>query len=251
MPALDNRQDFADYCLRRLGGGIIQINVTDLQLSDRIDDALQLWSEVHMDGANEAYYKHLVTEDDITNHYLTIPSDARIITIMSVIPLRNSGVNGIDMFNLQYQMRLNDIFDMNFAGQLSQYVQTQQFVSMIDQVLNGYDRIRHHRRANRIFLDVNWEREVREGDYIIFKCTQTLDPEDYTSIWDDRWLKAYATALIKRQWGENMSKYGGTTLLGGVTFTGADIYQQAQEEIDKLEEKLRKEHELPPDFLVA
>jgi len=255
MPGPTTRDEFKDYCLRRLGFPVIKINLADSQIEDRIDDALQKFNEWHMDGNVETYYKHLITNTDVTREYIKLP--AQIQNVMHIIPLQDKS-HYVTMFDIQYQMRLNDIFDLNFAGNMSQYVQTQQFVSLMNDVLNGKDLWRHHRRSGKLYIEADWGTELVAGRYIIIHCTTTLDPDELddddnpvNTVWNDAWLKSYATALIKREWGEILMKFGGVQMLGGVTMSGSDILTDAKEQLDELEEELVTKFQLPIDFIVA
>lgn len=243
-----DRTTFKEYVLRRLGAPVIKINVADAQIDDRIDDALQYWNENHMDGLAETYYKYKITAQDKTNKYITLP--AQIQNVMAIIPLQDKS-HYATMFDIQYQMRMNDIFDLNFAGNMSQYVQTQQFVSLMNTVLNGRDLWRHHRAAGKLYIDADWDTELHVDHYIILKTTVALDPTQNVLIWNDQWFKAYCTALVKRQWGEILSKHAGVAMLGGVTFSGAEIFSAANTDIEKLEEEMKSKWTLPPDFIVA
>lgn len=245
--AINTREEFKQYCLRRLGQGAIRINVTEDQMEDRIDDAIQFWNEFHADGHVETYLKHEVTQDDIDNKWVPMPP--HVMSVTSVLPVYEKA-SSIKMFDIRYQMRLHDIFDLNFAGSLSHFVQTQQYVSMMGDVLNSHPRINHTRRGRKVYIELK-NNELQVGDYLVFQVYVKVDPEEDSDVWNDKWLKAYATALIKRQWGENLSKYEGVLLIGGVTVSGAAILDGALSDLDQLEEEMRSRYSEPIDFCIG
>lgn len=247
MADIPDRDSFKEYCLRRLGKPTLQINVADEQIEDRIDDAIQTWQEFHMDGYLETYVQVQLTQSDIDNKYITVPDD--VMYIQSIMPLHDKN-SAITMFDIRYQLHLHDIFDLNFAGSLSNYVQTQQYIGLLDQILNGTQGIRYSRRGKRVYIDMDWD-NVDPDEYIIFKGWVRVDPESAVDAWNDRWLKAYATALIKRQWGENLSKFEGVLMLGGVTMNGQQIFDAALTDIDTLEDELKERYSWPIEFMVG
>jgi hypothetical protein len=245
--AITNRTQFKEYCLRRLGGGAIKINVTEDQIQDRIDDALQYWNEFHADGYVETMLKHQITQDDITNGWVPMP--AHVMYVAAVLPIFEKA-SSIKMFDIRYQMRLHDIFDLNFAGSLSHFVQTQQYITMMGDILNAHPRIAHTRRGRKVYIELK-NNEIRVGDYLVFHVYIKVDPEEDSDVWNDKWLKAYASALIKRQWGENLSKYEGVLLIGGVTVSGGSILDAAMADIDQLEDEMRSRYSEPIDFVIG
>ena len=238
-----SRQELKDYALRRLGHPVIDINVEDGQMEDRLDDALQFFAEYHFDGVERVYNKHLITETDITNGYITIPDG-----VMSVIKVFRFDEGTTNMFDVRYQMALNDFFDMSGNGSVQEYVQTRQYITMLNDMLNPERMIRFSRVTNKLHVDVSWGEIMAEGEYLVYEGWKILDPDTYTEIYDDRLLKEYVTSLIKRQWGQNLSKFDGIQLPGGVTFNGGEIYSQADEEVKKIEEEVELKYELPTDF---
>lgn len=241
------RDDFKEYCLRNLGKGMITINVTDAQAEDRIDEALQAWNQQHMDGSVEMYLQHTITSDDKTNKY--IPVASTVMYVEKVLNIRDNS-STISMFDIRYQLHLNDIFDLNFAGALSNYVQTQQYIGLLDDTLNGEPEIQYALHGRKLYLHGDWN-SIDVGDVILVKAYVNVDPETDTSAYNDRWLKAYATALIARQWGRNVGKFEGVQMIGGVTFTGGEIEAKADNEIDKLEEELKTKYSKPVDFFIG
>lgn len=321
--AISSRQGLIDYCFRRLGFPVIEINVDDDQVSDRIDDALQYFQEYHFDGVERVYLTHQVgtadlkfsglsapsfeineiltgetsgatcklfsldgtnskvtsvtgtfvagetvtgsvsgfsralastnfyTDGDIQNGYISIPDS--VIGVIRVLPVNgpSSGMNNRNnMFDIIYQFRLNDMYNL-LSADMIYYTQVQQHLSMLDMLLVGDRSIRYNRKMDKMYIDVNWEEVFDPGDYVIIECYRILDPSTYTQVYDDMFLKRYATALIKRQWGENMKKFGGIQLPGGVILNGKEIYDEAVEEITTIENEMQLKSELPIDFMVG
>ena len=247
MPVPTTRQQFKEYCLRRLGYPVIEINVDDDQLEDRIDEALLYWQDYHYDGTNKVYVIHQITQEDIDNQYLTLPSN--IIAVTNVFPLDDSQSN-INMFDLRYQLRLNELYDFTSASYVN-FTLTMQHLRTLELLFTGRIPIQFNRHTNILYIDWAWGSEVTVLDTAIFETYQVLDPEIYPDGWNDRWLKQYATALFKRQWGENVRKYEEIQLPGGIRLNGEKIYQSAIKEIAELEAKIITDYSLPVDFLVG
>ena len=251
MAKPNSRQTFSDYCLRSLGAPVIEINVDEDQLEDRVDEALQYYQEFHSDATVRTYLKHLITATDVSNEYIPISSD--IIFISKMFPLTSSFNTSRNFFDIKYQMMLNDIADlMNFAGDLAYYEQMQQYLSLLDMKLNGHPQVQFARRQNRLYIFGDFaDNDIKAGDYIVAEVYTTVDPSTHTSVFNDMFVKEYTTALIKQQWGTNLIKFDGMQLPGGVVLNGRQIYDDATGEIERLRENLRLEQELPPDFFVG
>ena len=251
MAAPTSRQGLIDYCLRRLGDPVIEINVDVDQLEERIDDSLQMYQEYHSDATVKTYLKHLVTADDVTNEY--IPISSSIIFVSRLLPFNNAFGASRNFFDVKYQMMLNDIADLqNWAGDLAYYEQMQQYLSLLDMKLNGHPQVEFSRRQNRLYIHGDFaDKDIKAGDYIIAEVYQIVDPDTHTSVYDDMWLKEYSTALIKQQWGANLIKFEGMQLPGGVSLNGRQLFDDAMQDIEKLRERIRLEHELPPNFFVG
>jgi hypothetical protein len=247
----NSRVTLIDYCKRRLGDPVIEINVDEDQLEDRIDEALQYYQEYHSDATVRTYLKHLVTSTDVTNEYITLSSD--ILFVSKLFPLSSSFNSSFNFFDIKYQMMLNDIADLqNFAGDLAYYEQMQQYLSLLDIKLNGSPQVQFSRKQNRLYVFGDFtDSDIKAGEYIVAEVYQIVDPSTHTSIFNDMWLKEYTTALIKQQWGANLIKFEGMQLPGGVILNGRQIYDDATTDIDKLRETIRSEHEFPPDFFVG
>jgi len=194
--------------------------------------------------------KHQVTAEDVANEYIPISSD--IIYISKMLPL-NRTFGTINMFDIKYQLMLNSLGDfLSFSGGMSYYYQMEQYLDFLDQLLEGNPKVNFSRRQNRLYIYGEWYNEdIKEGDYLIAEVYTVVDPDTHTSVYNDMFIKNYTTALIKQQWGMNMSKFEGMQLPGGVTISGRQIYDDATQELTTLEEKLRLEQELPPDFFVG
>jgi hypothetical protein len=194
------------------------------------------------------YHKHQITAADITNEYISIP-DA-ITTVQRIFPLNDEN-SSINMFDARYQIHLNDIFDLRNAGALSNYYQTQQYMSTIDLLLNGTEQVRFNRHMNRLYIDADWGEDLKENDYVIVDAYRIVDPDTHTDVYNDMFLKRYAVALIKKQWGANLIKFEGMQLPGGVTLNGRQLYDDAVTEIAAVEEQMQLKYEMPPDFFMG
>ncbi|MDB4350330.1 hypothetical protein OAA38_00825 [bacterium] len=244
------RQGLIDYCLRKLGAPVIEINVDDDQLEDRVDEALQFYREYNSDALVKTYLKHLVTSDDVTNKYISVNDN--ILFVQRIFPI-NSGLSSSSFFGLKYQISLNDIYDLNtYVGDLAYYEQMQQYVSLIDMKLTGAPLITFSRNQNRIYIHGEFENKtIKANDYIVFETYQQIDPNTHTDIYNDISLKEYLTQLIKQQWGANLIKFEGMQLPGGVQLNGRQLYDDATQELEKLREQMRLTHELPVDFFLG
>ena len=246
-----SRATLIDYAKRRLGDPVIEINVDEDQVEDRVDEALQYYQEFHSDATVRTYLKHLITADDVTNEYISVANN--VLFVSKMFPLTSSFQNSRNFFDIKYQMMLNDIADlMNFAGDLAYYEQMQQYLSLLDMKLNGHPQVQFSRKQNRLYIFGDFaDNDIKAGDYIVAEIYSIVDPETHTSVYNDMFLKEYTTALIKQQWGMNLIKFEGMQLPGGVVLNGRQIYDDATGEIERLRENLRLEQELPPDFFVG
>jgi len=240
MATPTTRTEFKKYCLRELGHPVIEINVDDDQVSDRIDDALDYYRDFHYDGSYEDYYKVAVTSSDISNGYITLPED--IHSVVDIFPV-GQGLQSSNLFNLKYHITLNEIYDWAH-GQFSSYTMTKERIALLNEIFVGKQLYRFNRHMDKLNIDMDWDL-MTAGEYIIIKCLRTVDPSTYSDVWSDRWLRKYATQLIKRQWGTNLKKFSGMQLPGGLTFNGDQIYQEAEEEIKRLEEEMINTYSLP------
>jgi hypothetical protein len=247
MATVTSREQLKDYCLRQLGAPVIEINVDDDQVEDRIDDAFQFYREYHFDAVEKLYLKHEITSTDITNQYISVP-DA-IVGIERIFPMMNKST-GTNIFDIKYQILINDLYTL-MSTDLIYYTEVRQQLELINQLLVGQKPIRFNRHMNQLKIDMDWYADVVPGTFIIIECWRILDPEVYTDVYNDMFLKRYATALIKRQWGNNMKKFAGVQLPGGVTLNGEIVYQEAIEEIRQIETEIQSRFELPVDMFVG
>ena len=266
-----SKSTFKSYCLRALGFGVIDINVSDDQVDDRIDEALQYFAQYHYDGVEKMYLKYEITQTDIdraaTNDTTTatdtvdsnitatfkegknfIPMPSSVVSVIQIFPFDDQTTN--NMFDIRYQLRLNDLYDFSSTS-IIHYQMTMQQLDFLSHILVGEKPIRFNQHQNRLYLDMDFANDIDVGEFLIIECYRKIDPATYTDIFDDIYLKRYATALIKRQWGANLSKFQGVQLLGGVEMNGEAIYSQAQEELQKLEEDIQLAFETPIDYMVG
>ena len=312
-----SRAELALYCKRKLGFPVIDINVDDDQVDDRIDEALQFFEDYHFDGTEKIYMKHQLTSEDINRRWIYAPDAVTFVTGVFPFDASNASIN---MFDLRYQLRLHDLYDFTSVSYVS-YEITMQHIRTLNLLFSGTPQFRFNRKQNKVFLDIDWERDIQPGQYVIIECYRTLNPSTitltgtcattanantvvgtgtifdqevlegdfvtfgnqslqiakinsptsitvkgpftdtqtgatmtsagYSDVWNDRFLKQYTTALIKYQWGSNLSKFAGIQLPGGVTLDGPRIMQEAQVEIDKLEEQMHVINVLPGEIMMG
>ena len=278
MAKPSTRQGLIDYCLRQLGAPVLEINVDDDQIDDLVDDAIQYFNERHFDGVEKMYLKYKITQDDVdrgkakgttgtgivqttatdtsvspnrtfnfyeTANYIQVPDS--VIGIEKIFKFDTSSISG-GMFSIKYQLFLNDLYYFN-SVELLQYAMTKSYLEDIDFLLTTDKQIRFNKRQDRLYLDIDWGSQPA-GEFIIIECYRALDPASFTQIYNDSWMKMYLTALIKRQWGRNLSKFRGVKLPGGIELNGGEILQQAESEIAEIKSRMMSEYELPPlDFI--
>jgi len=263
MAVPSTRETLKQYCLRNLGKPVIDINVDDDQVEDRIDEALQYFAQYHVDGVERMYLKYEVTQADVTrmttdssesitedsvttawktgNNFLVVPSS--VISVVNVFPLSDRA--NLNMFDVRYQLRLNDLYDFSSTS-IVHYQMTMQHLDFLDHILVGEKPMRFNQLSNRLYLDMDWGTDITAGEYLIFEVYRKVDPDTYSDLYDDLYLKRYTTALIKRQWGQNLSKFSGTAMLGGVTLNGPELFSAAIDDQQRLEEEIRLNYEEPP-----
>lgn len=251
MARPNSRETLITYCLQKLGAPVIEINVALDQIEDCVDDAIQMYQDFHSDGTMKTYLAHQITQQNLDDGY--IPLDPTINYVAALFPINGGFSSSSNMFDVRYQFMLNDISGLyGMMGNLAYYEQLQQYFSMLQMTLNGTPQVQFVRRLNRLYV---WgdtkDGDIKVGDYIIAEVYQNLDANSATSIYNDRFIKSYTTALIKQRWGAGLSKFEGVQLPGGVTLNGIAIYEQATEELKELKESLRLEGELPVDFMVG
>ena len=241
------RKEFREWCLRKLGKPVIEINVDPDQADDRIDEALSYYWDYHFDGTEKIFLKHQITQQDKDNGYIDIPEN--VIGAVNIFPLGSSITASTGMFNVQYQFVLNNLHDFVNYNMVNFYM-SMQHLQFMEEILVGKQPIRYNRHVNRLYIDVDWAR-LAIGDYIVAECYQIVDPETYTDVWKDRWLQNYATAKIKHQWGSNLTKFVGMNLPGNVQFNGEQILNDAKEEIQRLEEEMLTSYSLPVSDMIG
>ena len=275
------RQELIDYCKRKLGAPVLEINVADEQIDDLVDDAIQLFQERHFDGVYPTFYKYKITQNDIdrgrspgnnsvvglvtttvttsivgtattfsyteNSNYLQVPPN--IIGVNKIFQFDGNNAITNNMFSIKYQLFLNDVYSFG-ALEILSYAMVKTYLEDLDFLLNTQKQIRFNKRQDRLYLDIDWG-SISVGTYIIIDCYSTLDPNDYTRIYNDSFLKPYLTSLIKRQWGQNLIKFQGVKLPGGIELNGRQIYDDGQKEIDTLMEKMSNTYELPPYDLIG
>jgi hypothetical protein len=244
-----NRGQLIDYIKRNLGAPLITINVSDDQMSDRIDEALQWWADYHFDGSERAYWMYRLTTNDISNKYISV--DANVIGITKIYPMYSVIYGSADnLFGTQFQIAQSDLFRGGNNFDMSGYVFTMTYIEMIDQYFATTAGVNFNRHTNKLYPELTWSK-VTAGDYLMIDVYTKLDPDQYPDAWSDRWLMNFATALVKRQWGANLKKFGELELPGGVKLNGQEIYDEASEELAKIKEEVIESYSLPPTGYMA
>jgi hypothetical protein len=247
MATPTTREAFKQYCLRRLGKPVIEINVDDDQVEDRIDDALRYYWDYHFDGTEKTYYKHQITQDTIDDGYITIPDN--IIGAINVFDFGGTPISGSDLFNIRYQIALNDMYNLTNVNLIGYYL-SMQHLALIQELLVGKFPIRYNRHTNKLHLDVT-KSKLEIGHWLIVEAYEIINPDTYMDVWKDQWLMRYATALIKRQWGSNLTKFSNMVLPGGVTYNGEKILDDAVMEIKQLEDEMINSYSLPVTDMIG
>jgi len=246
MATPTTKDQFKEYCLRALGKPVIEINVDDDQVDDRIDDALKYYWDYHFDGSEKTYYKYQITDADKANKYITMPEN--IIGAINLFPI-GQGLNTNNLFNIRYQIALNDLYTLTSVSMVPYYMALTH-IQFLEQMLVGQQPIRYNRNVNRLHIDMDWQ-IINTGDFIVVEAYQIVDPATYVDVWKDRWLIRYATCLIKQQWGANLTKFVGMTLPGGIKFNGEKIYNDATSERAELEKEMIYSYSLPVTDMIG
>ena len=246
--AITTRQNLIDYCLRRLGAPVTEINVDDDQVSDRIDDAIEFFQEYHFDGVEKVFLKHTITQTDIDNEYIDVVDP--IISVLRVLPIPNFNAFQTGFFNEEYQLRLQDLENFRSSAMID-WAMSQVNFSLVEHLFSIQPTLLFNRKQDRVYLETDWDDKFDVGTILIIEAYRALDPATYPDVYNDMFLKKYATALIKQQWGSNLKKFTGVTLPGGITLDGQTIFSEATEEINKIEEEMSLKYELPPDGYIG
>lgn len=232
--AVTSREGLKQYALRSLGAPVVEINVDDDQLEDRLDEALEYWRQYHYEGVERVYLKHAVTQTDIDNKY--IPINSLVYGITRVIPVTQASSTK-NLFDMQYQLRLHDLYDLTSTS-IIYYQMVMNHISLLDFELNGPQLFRFNRMQDRLYVDCNWAQDLPLGSLVVVEAYRVLDPQEFIKVYNEQWLKHYVTALFKRQWATNIKKFSGIQLPGGVTLDGDKLYDEATGEIKELEDEL-------------
>jgi len=262
------RENLKQYALRALGKPVIEINVDDDQLEDRIDEALQYYAQFHYDAIRRTYLKYQYTQADkdrITgnssetatknsvstswsegNNYLVVPES--VISVINIFPFSDKG--NLNLFDVRYQLRLNDLYDFSSTS-IVNYDVVLRHLDFLDHILVGEKPLRFNQHDNRLYIDMDWSEDLQVGEYLVIEAYRKLDPETYTDVYNDIYLKRYVTSLFKKQWGANLSKFNGVTMIGGVSLNGQQIYTEALADIEKLEQDIRSSYELNPAMMIG
>ena len=249
MAKPNSKETFKDYCLRALGAPVIEVNIDDDQLDDRVDEALQFYQHYHQDAIEKFFLVHTITSDDITNGY--IPINDLITDVVRLMPL-NDTETGDKMFDVRYQIHLNDLYNLGFMGSLSEYVMSMEYLNLLDTVVDSDDKhINFERHKDRLTIHMDWSEEVVVGNKLVVECYRIIDPDTYTQVYNDYYLKKYCTALIKKQWGLNLLKFEGMQMPGGLKFNGQQIYNEAIAERENLEREMITTYSLPVTDMIG
>lgn len=247
MAIPNSRNEFKSYVLRKLGWPTINIELSDEAIEDRIDEALKFYWDYHFDGAAKTYYKHQVTSQDKTNRYITLPEN--ILGVVQIFPIGDPSVRSDDLFNIRYQMALNDLYSLTSTS-LIPYYMAMEHLMLISEMLVGRQPIRYNRHSDKLYVDMDWDK-INVGEYLLVEAYEVIDPATFTQAWGDRWLQNYCAALIKVNWGSILTKHTNVVMPGGVTLNGAQIYADAKAELDKLETELFDKYQMPPEHFVG
>ena len=281
------REELKDYCLRQLGAPVLEINVADEQVEDLLDDTIQYFNERHFDGVEKTYLKYKISQEDIdrgrggtatvgvtttgvgivtttgsstniaglgtitsnfyeTSNFIQVPDS--VIGIEKIFKFDTSSISG-GMFSIKYQLFLNDLYYFN-SVELLQYAMTKTYLEDIDMLLTTDKQVRFNQRQNRLYLDIDWKAQSA-GNYLVIECYRALDPENFSKIYNDSFVKRYLTAAIKKQWGQNLIKFQGVKLPGGIELNGRQIYDDGQRELDEIKQRMASDYELPPMDLIG
>ena len=268
MATPSSRETLKQYALRALGKPVIDINVDDDQLEDRLDEAYQYYAQYHYDGIRRTYLKYQYTEADKTrmtadssesvtknsvtttwkegNNFIVVPES--VISVINIFPFSNK--SNMNLFDVRYQMRLNDLYDFSSTSVIN-YDIVLRHLDFLDHILVGEKPIRFNQHDNRLYIDMDWTHDLQVGEYIVIEAYRKMDPTVHTDVYNDIFLKRYVTALFKKQWGANLSKFDGVAMIGGVTLNGRQIYSEALQDIEKLEQEIRSTFELNPAMMIG
>jgi hypothetical protein len=263
-----SRETLKQYALRALGKPVIEINVDNDQLEDRIDEALQYYAQYHYDAIRRTYLKYQFTQEDkdriisnstesvtknsVTtswkegNGFIVVPES--VFSVINIFPFTDKG--NLNLFDVRYQLRLNDLYDFSSTSVIN-YDIVLRHLDFLDHILVGEKPLRFNQNDNRLYIDMDWQNDLQVGEYLVIECYRKLDPDVYTDVYNDMTLKRYVTALFKKQWGANLSKFNGVTMVGGVTLNGQQIFSEALTDVQKLEDEIRKSFEMSQPLMIG
>ncbi len=233
--AVTTRIGLIEYCLRALGEPVVEINIDEQQVEDRVDEAIEYFRQYHFDGIEKVYLKHNITQQNIDNKYIEVPD--LIYGITKVYPVASGTSTSKSIFDLQYQLRLNDLYDLTSTS-VMYYTQVMSHLALLDLTLNGHPLYRFNRLSNKLYIDTVWSEKMQVGNYLLVECYRAMDPTTAPRMYGDTWIKHYTTALIKKQWAVNLKKFSGMQLPGGVSIDGPALYAEAVQEIKDLEDEM-------------
>ena len=268
MAVPNTRETLKQYALRALGKPVIEINVDDDQLEDRIDEALQYYAQYHYDAIRRTYLKYQYTQEDKTrilgnstetttknsvttswkegNGFIIVPES--VFSVINIFPFSDKG--NLNLFDVRYQLRLNDLYDFSSTSVIN-YDIVLRHLDFLDHILVGEKPLRFNQNDNRLYIDMDWQNDLQVGEYLVIECYRKLDPDVYTDVYNDMILKRYVTALFKKQWGANLSKFNGVAMVGGVTLNGQQIFSEALTDVEKLEIEIRKSFEMSQPLMIG
>lgn len=246
MATPTSNTDFKEYCLRKLGKGVIEINVSNAQVDDRVDEAINFYQDYHFDGTEKTFYKKQITQTDKDNKYITLPDN--IIGAVNMFDIGDAD-NTNNLFNVRYQIALNDLYTLT-SQSLVPYYMAFQHLELYEQILVGKQPIRYNRHKNNFHIDMDWDK-LAVDQYLLIEAYQVIDPDEYTKMYGDYWLQRYATALIKIQWGENLKKFQGMQMPGGMIMDGMSIYNEGLRDKEQLEMEMRSSYSLPATDMIG
>ena len=233
--AVTTRIGLIEYCLRALGEPVVEINIDEQQVEDRVDEAIEYFRQYHFDGIEKVYLKHNITQQNIDDKYIEVPD--LIYGITKVYPVASGTSTSKSIFDLQYQLRLNDLYDLTSTS-VMYYTQVMSHLALLDLTLNGHPLYRFNRLSNKLYIDTVWSEKMQVGNYLLVECYRAMDPAAAPRMYGETWIKHYTTALIKKQWAVNLKKFSGMQLPGGVSIDGPALYAEAMAEIKDLEDEM-------------
>lgn len=244
MPRPTSKEEVMEWAMRKLGAPVIEINVDEDQVEERVEEAFEYFQDFHYEATERVLLKHQITQEDIDNQY--IPTSPLVQAVFQVFSIPMGGTN---MMSLDYHMRVNSLNDIRGGNWIS-YQMAQSHLSMIRYMMEGNIGFRFSRYKQRLYIDADWNK-IAPDQFLVIEAQRFLDPNLYTELWGDKMLLKLSTAYIKQQWGNNMKKFQGMQLPGGIEMNGQTIYDEATQEIEKLEEEIKAIYQVPAAMFVG